>query len=43
MQVTPNGAYQPATLRITVDVEPEADHRYVVVQADSDDFSRKQT
>jgi len=40
VHVTPRVANEPATLRITIDVEPQADNRYVLVQADSDDFLR---
>jgi hypothetical protein len=40
VRISPRVALEPATLRITVDIEPEADNRYVVIQVESDAFSR---
>jgi hypothetical protein len=39
-RISPRVAQEPATLRITVEVEPHVLNRYVVVQADKELFSR---
>ena len=40
LRISPRVAHAPATIRITVEIEPESSNRYAVVEADGERFSR---
>jgi hypothetical protein len=40
MRMTPHVALAPGTIRVTIEVEPDAENRYLIVVADSTEFYR---